>query len=144
MLFTLLAVRGSSPPRSLRSVWGKYTRFCCVAERARRGRETAVFSLVRVFIALRDIVEVCPSRGMVRDLRARYACFCVFGHANFAVLFTHSERQQVRSETWLRSLTSILDPGISPRYVVSHEKRGNIPALFCLRALRNRLKAVFR
>lgn len=34
VLFTLLAVRGSSPPRSLRSVWGKYTRFWYVAERA--------------------------------------------------------------------------------------------------------------
>ena len=104
VLFTLLAVRGSSPPRSLRSVWGKYTRFCCVAERARRGRETAVFSLVRVFIALRDIVEVCPSRGMVRDLRARYACFFVFGHANFAVLVT-----QFRYVDSLGTLTLPLD-----------------------------------
>ena len=104
MLFTLLAVRGSSPPRSLRSVWGKYTRFCCVAERARRGRETAVFSLVRAVTALRDIVEVLPLAGHGAGLTRPLCVFLRSRSRKFAVLVT-----QFRYVVSLRTLTLPLD-----------------------------------
>ena len=69
-------------PCSLRSLWGEFTRFWYVAERARRGRETALFSPVGAFTPLRDIVGGTPLAGHGAGL-SRPLCV-VLNHSTYA------------------------------------------------------------
>ena len=86
-------------PCSLRSPWGKFTRFWYMAERARRGRETALFSPVAALRAARGHCGGLPLAGHGAELSRPLCAFCGAGRAFL----------RFRENRSLRTLTLPLD-----------------------------------